>query len=104
LRGCTGAQVCEICVEGVHGVALQAADLDGFLIIEIEHAGAFAENIHRADAGTAQAQDVGVEDGQGRATDIFVGDLLDETRHVDVRGAGRGTRGVETEQAAVGFY
>ena len=39
-----------------------------------------------------------------RAAQIAGGDLLDEARHVDVRGAGRGAGRIEAEQAAVGFH
>ena len=38
------------------------------------------------------------------AAQIAGRDLLDEARHVDVGGAGRGTRSIETVQAAVGFH
>src|SRR5258708_5207029 len=82
---------------------LQTADFDGLLVVAVHHATAFAEDIYGADSRTAQAQDVGVEDGLGAAAQIAAGDLFDEARNVDVRGAGCRARGVETEEAAVGF-
>ena len=90
-------------VERVHGVALQAADLDGLPVVAVQHAGAFAQHVHRADARAAQPQNVGVENGRGRAAQVAGSDLLDEARHVDVGGAGPRARRVEAEQAAIGF-
>ena len=39
-------------VEGIHGEALQAGDLDGLLVVAVHDAGAFAENVDGA--GTEQ--------------------------------------------------
>ena len=88
----------------LHGVALQAADFDGLLIVAMHHAGAFAQDVHGTDAGATQAEDVGIENGLRGAAQIAGGDLLDEARHVDVGGAGRGARSIETVEAAVGFH
>ena len=87
-----------------HRVALQTADLDGLLVVAMHHAGAFAKDVHGTHAGATEAEDVGIENGLGGAAQISGGDLLDEARHVDVGGAGRGTRSVETVQAAVGLH
>ena len=89
--------------ESIHGEALEAADFDGLLVVAMIDAGAFAEDVHRADAGAAGAEDVGVEDGERGAAKIVLGDFLDEARNVDVRGAGGGAGGVEAVEAAVGF-
>ena len=88
----------------LHRVALQAADFDGLLVVAMHHAGAFAEDVHGADARAAQAEDVGVENGLGGAAQVAGRDLLDEARHVDVGGAGRGARGIEAVEAAIGFH
>ncbi len=88
----------------LHRVALQAADFDGLLVVAMHHAGAFAEHVHGADARAAQAEDVGIENGLGGAAQVAGRDLLDEARHVDVGGAGRGAGGIEAIEAAVGFH
>ncbi len=89
--------------EGFHGEALQAADLDRLLVVAMQHAGAFAEDIHGTGARAACAEDVGVEDGLCRAFEVIAGDLLDEARDVDVRGTGGRAGRVEAVEAAVGF-
>src|ERR1035441_5048600 len=67
-----------------HGVALQAADLDGQLVVAMEHAGAFAEHVHGTHAGATEAEDVGIENGLRAASQIAGRQLFDEARHVDV--------------------
>ena len=89
--------------ESVHGVTLQAADFDGLLVVAVIYTGAFAENVYRTDAGAAGAENVGVENGQCRATKIALGDFLNETRNVNVGGASGGARRVEAVKAAIGF-
>ena len=90
-------------MQSVHGIALQTADLNGLLVVAVQHAGALAQHLHRAGSGTAQAKNVGVKNCLRGAFEIVVRDLLDEARHVDMRGAGLRTRRVEAKQAAVGF-
>ena len=90
-------------VKGVHGVALERTDLDGFAVVMVEDAGAFAEDLDGAGAGAGGAENVGVENGLGRAVEIVGGDFFDEARDVDVGGAGLHAGRVETEEAAVGF-
>ena len=86
----------------VHGVALQPTDADGF-VLAAQHASAFAELLHRADPGTSGTQQIGLQDGAGRAHQVTGSNLLDEARDVDMRGAGVRTRSVVTEEAAVSF-
>ena len=88
----------------VHGEALQAADLDGLLVVAMHDAGAFAQHFDGADAGTTGAQDVGIENGVRRAAQVAGGDFLDEARHVDVGGAGGGAGRIEAVEAAIGFH
>ena len=90
-------------VERIHGEALQARDLDRLLVEAVHDAGAFAQDIHRAGAGAAGAQDVGVEDGAGGAGKIAAGDFLDEAGNVDVGGAGGGARRIEAVEATIGL-
>ena len=90
-------------VERVHGEALEARDLDRLLVEAVHHAGAFAQDFHRAGAGTAGAQDVGVEDGARGAGKIAAGDFLDEAGNVDVGGAGGGAGGIEAVETTIGF-
>ena len=47
-------------VKGVHGVTLQAAYFDRLFVVSQHDAGAFAKHVHRADARTAQAENVRV--------------------------------------------
>ena len=91
-------------VEKVHGVALQASDLDRLLIVLVHDAGAFAQNVDRTDARAAQRQNVRIQNGLGRSAQVAAGDLLDEARHIDVRGAGARAGRVEAVEAAVGFH
>src|SRR4030095_12987360 len=86
---------CAIVEEIGHGMTLQAADLDGLLVVAVIDAGAFTKHIDRADARAAGAEDVGIEDGKCRAAEIALGDFLDEARNVNVSGAGCGARGIE---------
>ena len=87
----------------VHGEALQASDLDRLLVEAVQHAGAFAQDFHRAGAGATGAQDVGVEDGARGPGEIAAGDFLDEAGNVDVGGACAGARRVEAVEAPIGF-
>jgi len=73
------------------------------LVVAVIYTGAFAENVYRTDAGAAGAEDVGVENGQRRATKIALGDFLNKTRNVDVGGASGGAGRVEAVKAAIGF-
>jgi hypothetical protein len=84
-------------------MALETADFDGLLVVAMIDASAFAENVHGADAGTAGAENVCVENGERGAAQITLRDFFDETRYINVRGASGDTRGVETVEAAVGF-
>ena len=79
------------------------ADSDGLLVVAMQDAGAFAEDIDGTGARAAFAEDVGVEDGLRGAFEVVAGDLLDEARDVDVRGAGGGAGRVEAVEAAIGF-
>ena len=90
-------------MESVHGVALQAADLDGLLVVAMHHAGAFAEHFHRADARAAAAEDIGIENASAPSRADCPCDSLDEAGHVDVGGTGGGAGRVKTIEAAVGL-
>src|SRR2546423_1373405 len=50
-------------VERVRGKALQPCDLDGLLVVAVHHARAFAQDLDRAGASAAGAQDIGVQNG-----------------------------------------
>ena len=71
----------------------------------LEDAGAFAQHLDRADARAGRAEDVLLEDRLRGCARISVGDLRDEPRDVDSRGAGdrtrRGSVGAAALQAAV---
>ena len=86
-----------------HGVTLEKADGDGLVVDVVINAGAFAEDIYRADARTTQAQNIGVENCFGGTEEVAGGDFLDEARDIYMRGAGASARRIKTEQAAVGF-
>lgn len=86
-----------------HGVTLEKADGDGLVVDVVINAGAFAEDLNRADARTAQAENIGVENCFGGPEEVAGGDFLDEARDIYMRGAGASARRIKTEQAAVGF-
>ena len=87
----------------VHGVALQAADFDGFFFLLVHHAGAFAENFGGANAAAAVSQDIGFENYAGGAAQIVGGDFFYERGDVNVCGAGDGAGRVKAEKAAGGL-
>ena len=96
-EGATGVAV------GVHGNTLERADLDRS-VQGHAHAGALAQALDRADAGTGAPQRVCGEDGPGAAVEIPGRDRVDEPRHVDAGGA-RGDAGrVVAEEAAGRFF
>ena len=73
----------------VGGVALQSPDLDRFALGRLAHTGLFAKRFGRADARAHAAQNILVEDRLGRRLRGARGDLADEQRDVDGRGACR---------------
>ena len=85
-------------VNMIRRVALEPADFDRVAVAIKHHAGAFAEDLGRADARAAGAQDVGGEDGARGAGDVAGHDFLDEGRDVDAGRAGRDAGGIETEE------
>jgi hypothetical protein len=87
----------------VHGVALKAANLNGLFVVAMIDAGAFAKDIHGTDTRATGAENIGVEDGERGAGEVSLRDFLDETRNVNVRGAGGGAGSVEAVETAVGF-
>ena len=87
----------------IDGVALQAADFDGFLALFEHHAGAFAKHFGGADAAAAVAQNVGGKNDAGGAGQIAGRNFLDEGGNVDVRRTSSRAGRVETVEAARGF-
>jgi hypothetical protein len=69
----------------------------------MKDAGAFAEDIYGAGAGAAFTHDVGFQDRLCGAFEVIAGDLFDEPRDVNVRGAGGGAGCIEAVEAAVGL-
>jgi hypothetical protein len=91
-------------VRVVDGVALQQADLHRLALgIVIAHAGVLAQDLRRAHAGAGAAEDVLLEDVDGRAFHVTVVDVADEARHVDARRARAGAGRVVAVQAAGAF-
>ena len=91
-------------VQRVHREALQARNLDRLLIEAVHHAGAFAQNLHRAGAGAACAQNIGVENGAGGPRKIAAGDLLNKARNIDMRRTCAGAGRIEAEEATIGLW
>ncbi len=87
----------------IAGVTLQPPDLHRRLHQQAIHACPFAQNLGGASAGTTAAEDVGLQDRACGAEVVFVQDLPNEFGDIDVRGAGAGTWGVETVEAARSF-
>jgi len=76
---CRGVQNVDVVVENViGGVALEASDFNRVALEIEDDAGAFAKDFGRTDTGATGAEDVGGEDGAGRAGKIAGGDLFDE--------------------------
>ena len=84
-------------------MALEAGDLDGFMVVAMHHARALAEHLNRTGLGTAGAEDIRIEDAERGAAKITRADALDEAGHVDVRWTGAGAWRVETIQATIRF-
>jgi hypothetical protein len=88
-------------VRVVDRVALQQADLHGLAFgVVIAHAGVLAQDLGRADARAAAAEDVLLEDADGGAVDVLVVDVADEAGDVDAGRAGARAGGVVAVQAA----
>ncbi len=85
-------------------MALKPADLHRALHEHPVDTGPLAEHLGRAGAGTAPAEDVGIEDRACRGKLIVMKYLANELRHVDVRRAGPRARGVEAIETARGFH
>ena len=85
--------------------ALERADRNRLASLVLEHAGALAEHLDRADARTGATEQVFGEDRPGGAGEVTFGDRADEPRHVDVGRAGdragRGRVGPAAVEAAV---
>ena len=84
-------------------MALQPRNLDGIAVVAMHDARAFAEHVDGAGARATAAQNVGIENAQGRSAQVAGGDALDESRNIDVGGTGSGAGRVETVEAAVGL-
>src|SRR3984957_21033372 len=76
----------------VSRVTLQCTDRNCFVILMISHAGAFAQNLGRTYSRAYSAERIRREDVRGRALQIAVADLANETRNVDLRGTGLDAR------------
>ena len=87
---------------GVHRDALERADRDR-PVERHAHAGALAQALDRADAGTGAAERVRGEDGPGAAVEVAGRDRVDEPRHVDAGGA-RGDAGRVVAEEAAGRF
>ncbi len=92
----------EVCLAAadVAGKALKAADLYRCFHEQGIDTSTFAEDFGRTGPGATAAENVGVENRPGRAELVAVQNLPDESWDVDVRWAGPGARGIETEQTA----
>lgn len=87
----------------IGGVALQASDFHG-IALEIEHdASAFAKDFGRTNAGATAAENVGGENGAGRADEVAGGDFFDERGNVDAGRAGHDAGSVMAKETAPGF-
>jgi hypothetical protein len=87
----------------LRGVALEPADGDGRLVPGVVHARPHAEHLDGAHPRAGVAEDVLRQDGAGRAEHVAGGDLPDELRDVDLRGAGGDAGGVAAIEAALGL-
>src|SRR5258707_428406 len=67
----------------------------------MKYACALAQHVHRTNSRATRAQDIRIENGQRRPSQVSLCNLLDESRHIDVGRTGRHARSVEAIQAAV---
>jgi hypothetical protein len=102
-EGRPGERMLSRCHQMVGGITLQPADGHRLVFLGGAHAGLFAQDLGRADAGAGAAEDIGFQDADGRAADVVGRDLLDETGDVDAGGAGLDAGRIVAEVAAVGL-
>src|ERR1700722_13671099 len=99
-----GPEQLDVSVEDVvHGITLQPANLDRLLVSFVHDAGAFAQNLSRTHPPATMAQNIRLKNYPSRTSQIVRGDFLDESGHVDMRGACRDARSIEAVQASSGF-
>jgi len=67
----------------------------------MHHAGPFAQYLHGTCTSAACAQNIRIEDGARRATEIAAGDLLDEARHIDMGGTSGSTGRIEAKETSI---
>ena len=84
-------------------MALQQCYLNRVAIVAVHDAGAFAKHFDRAGPRATAAQNIGVENAERGTAQIAGADAFDESRHIDVRGAGRGAGRIETIETTIGF-
>ena len=81
-------------------VTLEPADFDRIAVAVKHHAGAFAQDLSRADTRTTGPEDVCAEDSAGGAGDIAGHYFFNKRGDVDACRARRNAGGVETEETA----
>ncbi len=90
-------------MEGIHGVALEARNLNRVVIEAMQDASTFAKHLNRAGTRTASAENIGVENAQRRTAQVAGGNALDEAGNIDVRRACSRAGCIEAVEAAIGF-
>jgi hypothetical protein len=87
----------------IHCVPLQQRNLNRLAIVAMHHARPFAQNIHRANTRATRAKNIRIKNAHRRAPQIARGNPLDESWHVNMRGARRCARRVKAIQTAIGL-
>ena len=87
----------------VGGVALQTTNGNRLSALRGAHTDLLTQVFGRANPRAHATQRVGLQNRCCRAAQVALGNAPDEGRHIDVRWAGRGARGVKAVEAALSF-
>jgi hypothetical protein len=90
-------------MERIHRVPLQTTNFNRLLVIAVIDARAFAKHVHGTNSRAARAQNIRVQNRERGTPQISLGDLFDESRHVNVCGASSGAWSVEAIQTPIRF-
>src|SRR5215468_10331987 len=82
-------------------MTLQTPNFNRLLVVAVIDTRAFAKHIHGTNARAACAENIRVQNRQRGAAQIALGNFLDETWNINMRGASGGAWRIETIEAAV---
>jgi hypothetical protein len=91
-------------VERVHREPLQPRNLNRLLVVTMHNARAFTQNLHRTRSSTTGTQDIRIEDGPRRASEIAARYFFYEARHINMRRASNRAGRIKAEEAAIRLW